>query len=316
MNEKLKVTPWDDSALPIATSVALTNGGAAFSYTITKDVNDVYTVVSTGTSGQTQRQVSSTLRLKGVFDDGAILTKGTIKLKPGTTIDGYNSSDSTDTDVDLQIATNSDNPDSIVIGSGSTIDGDIIVDADASFPLVTPPVFTGPDTLNDVKGTTLTISPADNGRYTGINLAKQASPGVLEIEGGDVVLYVTGDVVLGQNCDIIIKTGSSLTLYLDGNFIVGNDAGITNEAQTPSDFILYGTGTDQTINIRAKGDFYGAIYAPDADVIVGASGDIYGSVVCENFELKSGSNFYYDAALRDVGTNDAGTSYVIDRWQE
>jgi len=66
------------------------------------------------------------------------------------------------------------------------------------------------------KGKTVVISPADNGTYTGVSLKSDSQPGVLEISGGDVELHITGDIELGQLCEVVVKDGSSLTLYVDG----------------------------------------------------------------------------------------------------
>jgi len=98
--------------------------------------------------------------------------------------------------------------------------------------------------------------------------------------------------------------------------LAGNEAGINNK-NVPSKFKLYGTGgPGQQLNLKAKGDFFGAVYAPNADVVINAGGDIYGSFVSSNFELKSGGNFYYDEALKNVGVDDAAVRFVLKNWHE
>ena len=52
MNEKLKVKPWDDSILPETTDESLTNSDAAFSYTVTGDIDSGYIIESIGRSGR------------------------------------------------------------------------------------------------------------------------------------------------------------------------------------------------------------------------------------------------------------------------
>ena len=92
---------------------------------------------------------------------------------------------------------------------------------------------------------------------------------------------------------------------------------INNETNRPSNFKLYGTGPlGQDIDLKAKSDLHGVIYAPDADLTVFSGGDIYGSFVTNNFELKNPANFLYDVSLRTVSVYDEGARFVISRWSE
>ncbi len=339
MNEQLKVEPWDDSTLPLGADVTLPNSYAVFSYTVTGDVGSGYIIESTGNAGQAVKTVNCALRLQGPFES-AIATQQAIVLKDGTLVDGYNSLDPEDSDVGVKIGTNDTASDSIVLNFGVNINGsvfvgvggdteDVIKDLGAtvtggeyilceelSFPSVTAPVL--PDMGADIetKGQTLTIGPADSGKYGDVELKRDANPGILEVAGGDVVLYVTGDITLGQDCEIKIKEGASLVLYLDGDLDVRNNAGINNE-NSPTNFKLYGTSEgSQTLDIKAKGDFYGAVYAPNATVTIMSGGDVYGSITAKNFELKSGGNFYYDKALRNVDLDDDVVRFVVKQWGE
>ena len=338
MNEKLKVKPWDEDTLPEATDEVLPNCDATFSCTVTGDIGSGFTIESTGKCNEAEKTVNSTLRLQGSFEH-AILVQKTNILKADTLVKGYNSLDLSDTNIEVQIGTNSILPESIILNNGVTVDGDVLIgvggdvesvikDLGASidekyavpeeieFPDITPPVLPDMGTDIDVHGTILRIVPADSGKYGNIELKRATNPGILEIDGGDVVLHVTGSIGLGQDCEIRIKDGSSLTLYLDGDLDAHNDAGINNE-NSPTNFKLYGTAeSEQEFDIRAKGDFFGAVYAPNADVTVMANGDIYGAFTTGNFELKSGGNFYYDIALRNVNVDDEAVRFVVQQWCE
>ena len=72
----------------------------------------------------------------------------------------------------------------------------------------------------------------------------------------------------------------------------------------------------QAINIKAKSEFYGVIYAPDADLTMFSGGDIYGSFVTNNFELKNPASFLYDVSLKTITVFDEGARFVINRWNE
>lgn len=343
MNEKLKVKTWNGSILPQAKNEKMPYCDEVLSYTISGDPTSGYVITSLGKSGQAERTVIATIGLKGLFDN-AILTKNTLILKPSTHVDGYNSLYPLDTDTDADIGSQSILGSCIVLNSGVTIEGDVVVgiggDPDTAIkdlgattgnryamteidplPLISPPS----DLLNmgtaiSASGQTVTITPVDNGAYTGINLAQSDTPGALEISGGDVVLHITGDIEVGNSCEIIVKDGSSLTIYIDGNIHCHNDCAINSECppENPTKLKLYATGEDeQFFDIKAKSNWSGIIYAPNADIDLYAKGDFYGSIVADNFELKAGGNFHYDKALKNnVSIDDEGVRFIVKRWRE
>lgn len=337
MNEKLKIKPWNDSNLPSTTNEALPNCNAIFSYAVTVNASSVYNVESTGYFGLSSKRITSILRLKGLFEH-AILSRGDLILKSGTSITGYDSGDPNIVNAKASIATTSTSADSIILNNGVTVNGGVYVgvDGDTSvaikdlgattdsthslteepeFPMPVAPTMSDKGSIT-VQNATLTIGPSDSGNYSSITLKNSASPAVLEAAGGDVVLNVTGDISLGQSCEIVIKSGATLTIYLAGDLDTANDSGFNNETCDPKDFKLYGTGTNQSWDIKAKSDAFGAIYAPNADIDVYANGDVYGSIVADDFEFKSGGDFYYDQALKEVTTEDEQVLFVIERWSE
>ncbi len=341
MNKKLQVeTTWDGSTLLQAIDTSLPNCDAVFSYNVTGDPASGYTISSVGTAGQAQKTVYATLELEGLFEH-AILTKGNLILKPNTLVDGYNSQDPLDTDVEVDIGTQSTADASIVLNSGVTVEGDVIVglggDPDTvikdlgattgyqlsgtvedPLPLMTPPAL--PDMGVDITATgeTVTLDPTKNGQYGNITVAKGTTLGVLEIDG-DVVLYITGNIELGESCEIIVRDNSSLTLYIDGDIHCRTNSVINNEIipEDPMKFQVYGTAeTTQFFDLKAKTTWSAVIYAPNADIDLYANGDFYGSVVANNFELKAGGNYHYDEALREVEVEDEGVRFVVKRWHE
>jgi hypothetical protein len=341
MNEELQVKLLDDSTLPQAIDAKLPNCDATFSYTVTGDLADSYTIKSVGRSAQAQRTVSATLELRGLFEY-AILTKETLILKPDTLVDGYNSQDPLDTDVEVDISTLSTADASIVLNTGVVVEGDVTVgvggDPDTvikdmgattgdqlsgiieeSLPLISPPALPVMGVDITATGETVTISPADSGQYGSIILTKGDTLGVLEISGGDVVLYITGNIDLGESCELVVKDGSSLTVYIDGDIHCRTNSAINAEypPEDPSKFQIYGIAeVQQSFDIKAKSEWSGTIYAPNADVILYAKGDFYGSVVSNSFELKTGGNYHYDEALREVNVDDVGVRFVVKRWYE
>ncbi|MHC4913415.1 MAG: DUF7305 domain-containing protein [Planctomycetota bacterium] len=336
MNEKLKIQPWDDSSLPLATGQGLPGCSATFTYAVKGDLGSGYYLESIGNYILADRKVRCILPLQGPFEK-AIFVQGTLTLKAGTLVTGYNSGDPSVTDVELTIGTNSTLSDSIVLNSGVTVDGDVVIgplgvledvirDLGAStddqyalteeveFPPVTAPGLPNKGILS-IHGSTVVIGPADSGHYNKIVLKRADQPGILQISGGEVVLEVSGNIDLGQDCEIVVLPDASLTSYLGGDLNTDNNAGINNQ-NVPGSFKLYGTGTNQTFTIRAKSDVLGAVYAPNADITIMAFGDIYGAFVGNSFQMMSGGNFYYDEALKNVNVYDEAVQFVVRGWSE
>ncbi|OHB60951.1 MAG: hypothetical protein A2168_01860 [Planctomycetes bacterium RBG_13_50_24] len=343
MNEKLKDESWNDSELPEATNVCLPYCDSVCSYTVTGNLGSGYSITSLGEFGRAQKTVSTTIELKGLFDN-AILTKAKLTLKSGTIINGYNSQDPLDKNTDADIATQSTADSSITLNSGVVVNGDVRVglggnpdtaikdlgatiegskygatDKDPLPQMTAPTDLFYMGTVIEAKGSTVTIGPADSGTYTGINLKTTGLPGVLDISGGAVELHITGDIELGQSCEIIVKDGSSLILYADGNIHSRESSGITvkNPAKEAETLKIYATGEGtQLFDIKAKSEWVGVVYAPNADVALYANGDVYGSVTANNFDFKAGGNYHYDKALKNVKIDDEGVRFVIKRWNE
>lgn len=348
MNQKLQVKPYKEGVLPVATSVNLPYSDQVCSYSVTGNPG-AYTIESTGTCAGATRTVRAAIGLQSAFNH-AILTKQTLTLKPGTTIDGYNSLDMSDTDIDIGIGSQSAAGSSVILNMGTTVKGDVFVagnpdiaikdlgatvqgDKYVSAPIPLPRV-TAPDLSNmgaiSATGTTVTLTEANSGTYSSINLQQvdiiekkkivSTLPAVLVVASGDVVLHVTGDIQLGNSCEIVVADGASLTIYSDGNIHCRSGSGINtkNPPEKAETLQIYATGTTaQFFDIKAKSQFTGIIYAPDADVDLYANGDAYGSIVARDFEFKAGGNFYYDEALQKKNTvNDEAVQFVVTRWSE
>ena len=331
MNKKLETKPWSDSTLPGTTDEWLPNSKAAFSYEVTGDQSSGFNIQSTGSTGRAQKTVNATLQLRGLFKHAIVMVEN-ISMKNSNLVTGYNSATG-ETDLEAQIGTLSTAAGSIILGNG-TINGDVFVGVGGDvatviqnqgaingetyalgeeyvLPTITPPSLPDKGTIN-VVGTTL-LSPADNGKYTAIT-----SPGgILEINGGDVVLHITGNIDMDNGSKIWIKSGSSLTIYMDGNIILRNDAGITNETGVCTNFRVYSTGGGvQQFQLKNNSDAFGLIYAPNTDIVLMNNANLYGSMTARSFTMMNNGTFYYDVALRNVSINDEGVRFVIKRWSE
>jgi hypothetical protein len=334
MNEKLKVTPWDGNSLPQSIDEALLNCDATLSYTVTGDVNNGYAVVSIGSSGWAERSINTTLRLQGPFEYAILAVEG-LDIKNNNLVTGYNPYTG-ETNLKAEIGTASTTAGAIQLGLGTTINGDVIVgvggDPDTVivndgiitggtyaaskkyiFPSITAPVLPDMGTI-DVDSTTMVLTPADNGQYAGIIANNQS---ILEIDGGDVVLYVTGNINMNNLSEIQIKDGSSLTIYTDGNISCLNSSGVNNLTGFTRNFKVYSTGSgEQLFEIQNNSSVFGLVYGPNVNVTIMNGAKLYGSVVAKTFSLQNNGTFYYDVTERNIKVDDEAVRFVIERWQE
>ena len=335
MNEKLKVKPWSDSTLPQATNEVLPNCDAIFSYTLTGDIGNGYIIESVGKSNRAERKVSSSLQLQGPFES-AIFAKTTINLKDGAVVDWYNYGED---EKNLQIGTNSTEPASIDLKNGVTVNGDVAVGVggkpdivirstwatitgrtyalaeEYELPSIAVPEYLqalpSQGTIDDT--TTITASA----KYDEIYLKN----GKIITVDGPVVLYIIGDVIIKSSAELQVvgadtNPDASLTLYLGGDAEVKNSGAINNKARNAKKVKIYGLDSCQSIVLKNGSDFYGAIYAPNADVEMMNSADVFGAVVAKSFEQKNSATFNYDASLRDVSIDDEALRFVVKQWRE
>ena len=342
MNQKLQAKTLIGQTMPSAYKRNLIDCDAQYSYIVRGGLAGGYTVTSVGESGNAQRVITATLGLQGLFDH-AILTKDSLILKSGTIIDGYNSSNPLAKDVTVKIGTQSTDDDKIILNNSVIVDGDVAVGMGGSvdnvikdlgatvngdkhvatnivpLPDIAIPPLVDKGTSLTVKSGTISLTESDSGTYSKIDLQNGKNIGVLEVTKGDVELHITGNIELDQDCEIVVKDGATLTIFIDGDIHCRNGSGINTEAppEKAATLQLYATGEgEQYLDVKAKSDWTGTIYAPNSDVILYAGGDAYGCVVADSFEFKAGGDFHYDEALKDVNIFDFGVRFVVTRWSE
>ncbi len=332
MNEKLKVKPWSDSSLPSETDSAIQDSSETYSFVVTGSSSAGFTVESTGKSGGVQKKVVSSLPLQGLFDY-PVFGDTSILLYNSSTVDQYNTDAGTPT---LTVGTNSTNSGAVGLKNSAVINGNVVVGVGGNPGTVinnqggtitgntyaqtepqTIPSITVPAALAALpsSGTLTDGNVTASAKYTGINLGNNATVTIK----GPVSIYVTGDISLGQLAQIIIDNNtpnSSLTIYLGGNFSGNNGSNINNLTLDPHKFKLFGLDTCTSINFKNSNAFYGAVYAPKADVIYYNSADLYGSVIAKSFQTRAAANIHYDAALRNVTVNDEAVTFTIKKWHE
>jgi len=149
-------------------------------------------------------------------------------------------------------------------------------------------------------------------KYDSITLKKNVAMTVT----GDATIYVLGDFTTGNNVDITITPGSSLTYYGDGIFSVNQNAALNTMEKDPNDFIIYSTYSGANgILLKGNSEFYGAIYAPDTDVKFNQNAAIYGALVGDTVTIGKNANIHYDESLNTI-LGGSSSGYSISVWEE
>ena len=342
MNNMLNLKTFNDTSLPYVKDEPLPNCDSTYSYNVAKitlaDGNDLYTIQSTGNSSRARKTVNCTLEMKGIFEY-AIYVAEDLTLRSGTTISAYNQGPD---DPPLQIGTNSTENGAVTCKSGVTIDGDIIIgpggDPDVVINNTTEASITGQTYPSLIKNKTPQINvpkalldmassgPIDSSttlsssaQYDNINLTGASTdPNKIDkvTVDSNIKIYVTGDLRLGNGDEVEILPNASLIVFLGGNLYIDNSGTINNLTQDPKKLKIYGLDTCTNIDFKNSGVFYGAIYAPEADIHLYNGFNVYGAVVGKSFTQDVDANFFYDMLLREIDASEIGVHMVIKRWSE
>jgi hypothetical protein len=134
-----------------------------------------------------------------------------------------------------------------------------------------------------------------------------------------IEIYVTGDISVSGNAQIILQEGVSATIYFAGNVDVSGN-GILNIRNQPADLQMYGIqpppDSSPHVNLGGNGQIIAAVYAPNHDVSVnggGTSGHVFGSIVGKTVTMTGVTNLHYDEALGATGIIN---NYKIVSWFE
>jgi len=333
MNNKVATKPWDSFSLPQVSSEQLPNCDAVYSYLVSGDTFDGFTVEVTGKSGHIERQITGLLPLQGPFEYAIFGVQG-VNFKNGVLVNWYNFDYG---DRPLKVGTFSITNNAITLYSGATIEGDVVVgvggtpydvvelkngasvsgsiyaisEAETLLPVIVPDWLNALPTGGTIQNnTTITTS----GKYSSINLKSNKK---LKIQG-NVTLYIVGDITLGNSAEVEIDSasGSSLILYIGGDYEGKNGSTLNNEMQDAAKLKIYGLDSSENMVFKNSSRLYGAIYAPNTYVVFNNSAESYGAVICRLFEQKNSAAFNYDASLRDADVDDQAVRFAVTNWRE
>ncbi len=335
MNQRLTAKAFDEIANVEGTDEDLPDCEAIYSYSADGDFKVGYTAESFGESGNAQRKVTALMRLRSLYEY-ALFCKRYLELKAGTVVDAYNYNPGDPTPT---IGTNNTAEGAINLKIGTTINGDVVVGVDGypdtvinskrnvkitgeTYALTEEqiyPIIPPPDELMLSKSLGIInndgMSITTSGKYDAVRMLNGK---VISIEA-PVTLYVVGNIILDNSSQLQISPeypNASLTLYIGGNVICKNGGFINNLTKDADKLHIYGLENCRSLDLRTEGDFYGAVYVPNADILLHNKVDFFGAVVCTSFIQDVYAEFNYDASLRKADPNDIGVRLVIDRWYE
>jgi hypothetical protein len=134
-----------------------------------------------------------------------------------------------------------------------------------------------------------------------------------------VEIYVTGDISVNGNGQIVVAPGVSATIYFAGNIDISGN-GLFNTNNQPGDLLLYGitppANTSEHVNLAGNSQITAAVYAPGHDISVngsGTDGHVYGALIGKTVTMTGVSNLHYDEALGSTGMIN---NYRIVSWFE
>ncbi|NOT30637.1 MAG: hypothetical protein HOP15_09350 [Planctomycetes bacterium] len=186
-------------------------------------------------------------------------------------------------------------------GSTLTIYGDVTPGPDACVSTGLGVVITGdksarpaPLELEEVKVPDVDLLPAI---VHDSSIPRVLPPGTLGYEGiqvapgRELVLQGPGSLVVGQlTLDaeallLVNNEGGAVDVFVTENAHLSQDSRVQTQSQDTSQLSLQGAPSATELELRARSDFYGTVYAPDAHVAVGKDFEIFGALVANTLAL-------------------------------
>jgi hypothetical protein len=200
-----------------------------------------------------------------------------------------------------------------IFNNQSAVYGTITQHPVYAFPPVSVPAnLSSLPSSGSISGTA-TLTPG-NYKYSSINLAGQNTLTLI----GPINLYLTGSPSIrtsGQSKIVIsIASTGPVKIYADGNIQMSGQ-GITNQTNLPENLIIYGTSSSAvTYQFTGQAAFFGAVYAPAANMHISGQGGFYGSFMGNTIDASGQAYVHYDESLKDfTGTSQSATT---PSWQE
>ncbi len=236
-----------------------------------------------------------------IFRFGDIYVRETIDIKAGAELG------SIDSNFPLCLETQSSEAGAIRLGAGVVVPGDVfirftdvvkvhpsaVIEGDirsAYDMIVMPPVMVPPHLLEawsyggNIAGANVTIN--GDGWYDAISIERG---GILTVSG-DANIYVVGDINIGRDAQVVVTSGSTLTLYLGGKLLLDIGSAMSSADGEPDGIQVFGTDYCESIELRRNSALWGSIYAPETRLLDG--GTVVGRFMGRSATISNCGSFY------------------------
>ena len=127
-----------------------------------------------------------------------------------------------------------------------------------------------------------------------------SGPYDLEVNNSDTLILPGGEYYFTSfelnSASTIVIEGPTV-MYVTGPFTL-NSSGIVNPGHNPADLIIFVSSIEE-VSINSSTDFYGVIYAPNAQVVINSSSNFFGALMADEVTFNSSVEFHYDESLND-----------------
>jgi hypothetical protein len=240
-----------------------------------------------------------------------------LRLNPDVRLDSYDSSqgpyaDQVNTPLNNQgiVGSNGD----VSIASGIQIFGDVIFGPTGEIDIASGSVVTGgtsarpeleslpPVEVPDIplakpvrysSGVPMVVPPGEAG-YEVLEIGKNSKlvlKGPLQIVVGELILRLGAEMVFDT-------TDGPVELFVTSSLDFNTSSVVSTTTQVTADSIIMVAAPEgKTVSFGAKSQFYGFIYAPEAEVHISAQYELYGGLACKELQLAAQGRMHYDTGL-------------------
>jgi Tfp pilus assembly protein PilX len=313
-----------------ATDVQLNPPSSQPTYSYVVEPNGITTVLihSTGHCRDQVRKVNAVTSLQSIWDNqfygrlgGEIGSNVEVGVEPNDSGILFQFRTDSNRQDAIKIHPNVEFNGSIIVGPGG--DPDIVI-SDKKDTEINGPTYAASEYLEfpykTVPGVIDSNFPPSSGGIMTIPTGMYGFDQI--IIGNGEKIYIEGTVTISTNSveikkggEIRILSGGSLALYVDGNFIAKNDSYIYNDDMEAARMKIYGSENCTLVEIKNSGDFYGAIYAPNAKLDIKNSGDYVGSFIGSSIDVNNSGKLIFDASLSNP-VEEPGYFTVARWWEE